>query len=104
MDSGWIKKQDPDPGSGSGMNNQDHICESLEIISWVKIPKFFNADPLSLIRDGKNLDRDPRWKTFGSGINIPDPEHCPKETFLSRGACLEDREKPKQVKNKKIKK
>jgi hypothetical protein len=82
------------------MNNQDHISESLEIISWVKIPKLFNADPLSMIRDGKNLDRDPGWKKFGSGINIPAPQHCPEETFLSRGACLEDREKPKQVKNK----
>jgi hypothetical protein len=28
--SGMGKKQDPDPGSGSGMNNQDHISESLE--------------------------------------------------------------------------
>jgi hypothetical protein len=71
-------------GSGSG-------------ISWVKIPKFFEADPLSAIRDGKNLDRDSGWKKFGSGINIPDPQHCPEETFLSRGACLEDREKPKLV-------
>jgi hypothetical protein len=34
-------------GSGSGMNNPDHISESLEIetIFWVKILKFFDADP-----------------------------------------------------------
>jgi hypothetical protein len=35
------------------MNNPDHISESLETIFWVKILKFFDADP-------------------GSGINIPD--------------------------------
>jgi hypothetical protein len=51
------------PGSGSGMNNPDHISESLETIFWVKILKFFDADPGS------------GWKKFGSGINIPDPQH-----------------------------
>jgi hypothetical protein len=30
--------------SGSGMNN-DHISESLKTNFWVKILKFFNADP-----------------------------------------------------------
>jgi hypothetical protein len=64
------------------MNNPDHISESLETIFWVKILKFFYADPGSgmekiRIRDGKNLDpgsgmekiriRDPRWIKFGSG-------------------------------------
>jgi hypothetical protein len=29
---------------------------------WVKILKFFDADP--------------GWKKFRSGINIPDPHHC----------------------------
>jgi hypothetical protein len=43
----------------------------LETIFWGKILKFFDADPGSgmakiLIRDGKK---------FGSGINIPDPQH-----------------------------
>jgi hypothetical protein len=33
------------PGSGSGMNNPDHISESLDTIFWVKILKFFDADP-----------------------------------------------------------
>jgi hypothetical protein len=46
------------PGSGSGTNNPDDIFESLETIFWVK--KFFD---------------DPGWKKFGSGINIPDPQH-----------------------------
>jgi hypothetical protein len=29
------------------------------------------------IRDGKNLDSgfDQEWKKFGSGLNIPDPQH-----------------------------
>jgi hypothetical protein len=27
------------------MNNADHISESLEIIFWVKILKFFEANP-----------------------------------------------------------
>jgi hypothetical protein len=49
-DPGWVKFKDPNPGSGSGMNNPDHIFESLETIFWVKIIKFFNA------RDGKNSD------------------------------------------------
>jgi hypothetical protein len=50
----WIrdggKNQDPDPG---GMNNPDHISESLEIIFWgLKYLKIF----LKRIRDGKNSD------------------------------------------------
>jgi hypothetical protein len=32
-------------GSGSGMNNPGHISESLETLFWVKILKFFDADP-----------------------------------------------------------
>jgi hypothetical protein len=43
------------------MNIPDHISESLETIFWVKLLKFFGADP--------------GWKKFGSGINIPDPQH-----------------------------
>jgi hypothetical protein len=37
------------------MNNSDHTSESIETIFWVKILKFFDADP--------------GWKKFGSGIN-----------------------------------
>ncbi len=43
---GWVKSQDPDAGSGSVINNPDHI--SLELRNnffWVKILKFFDADP-----------------------------------------------------------
>jgi len=42
--------------SGSGMNNPDHISKSLDAIFFIKILKFFDADP-------------------GSGINIPDLQH-----------------------------
>jgi hypothetical protein len=60
--------------SGFGMNNSDHISESLETFFWVKRLKFFDADPGSKIfgsgiQDGKNSD-------MGSGINIPNPQHC----------------------------
>jgi hypothetical protein len=81
--------------SGSGMSSPDHISESLETIFWVKIVKFFYADPGWIkfgsgmekirIRDGKNSDpgswmkkigsrirhgknSDPGWKKYGSGM------------------------------------
>jgi hypothetical protein len=41
------------------MNNPDHISESLETIFWVKILRFFYADP--------------GWKKFGSGIRDKHP-------------------------------
>jgi hypothetical protein len=57
LDPGWVKKL------GAGINNPDHISESLETIFWVKIPvlKFFDADPgpgmeKIRIQDGKNFD------------------------------------------------
>jgi hypothetical protein len=46
------------------MNNPDHVSENLKTIFRLK---FLN----SLMRI-----RDPEWKKFGSGINIPDPQHC----------------------------
>jgi hypothetical protein len=61
-DPGWVKSQDPDPGSG--MNNPDHISESLE-------PIFFGLKYLKTLM----RIRDPGWKKFGSGINIPDQQH-----------------------------
>jgi hypothetical protein len=36
---------------GSGINNPDHISERLQTTFWVKILKFFDADP-----GWKNLD------------------------------------------------
>jgi hypothetical protein len=44
-DPRWVKDHDPNPGSGFEMNNLDHISERLETIFWVKILKFFEADP-----------------------------------------------------------
>jgi hypothetical protein len=43
-------------GSGSGMNNLDHISESLETIFWVKILKFFDVDPESGREKIRNRD------------------------------------------------
>jgi hypothetical protein len=45
--------------SRSGINNPDHISESLETIFWVKTLQFYEADMESFwswIRDGKNSD------------------------------------------------
>jgi hypothetical protein len=55
--------------SGPGMNNPDHTSESLGTIFLVKILQ----NSLLRIRDVRNSD--PGWKKFGSGINIPDPQH-----------------------------
>ncbi len=68
--------RDPDPGSGafltpgsgmgkksrsgSGMNIPDQISESLETIFWLKILKFFDADP------GIFITSDPGRKEFES--------------------------------------
>jgi hypothetical protein len=61
-------------GSGSRMNNPDHISESLETIFWVKI---LDADPGSGmekfgygIRDGKIRIRDPGWKNSDTGSGM----------------------------------
>jgi hypothetical protein len=57
-DPGWVKNLDP--RSGSGMNNPDHISESLETIFWVKILKFFDADP------GSEMEKIAVLKNFSS--------------------------------------
>ncbi len=65
------------PGSGSGMNIPDHISENLETILWCVsgsgIRNLF--DPGSGIREGKK---------FGSGINIPDPQHWGSYFFVEK--------------------
>jgi hypothetical protein len=40
----WIRNG-KNSGSGSEKNNPDHISESVETLFWVKIFKFFDADP-----------------------------------------------------------
>jgi len=62
------ESQHPDPGSG--MNNPDHFFAFFG----VKILKFFDEDPGSGMETVRI--RDPGWKKVGSGINIPDPQHC----------------------------
>jgi hypothetical protein len=86
---------DPDPGfgalfrpldlgsgmgkkTGSGLNNTDHISESLETIFWIIILKH------SLMRI-----RDPGWKKIrirdtGKKIRIRDPQHCCEYTMQYR--------------------
>jgi hypothetical protein len=51
-------------GSGSGLNNQDHISESLETMIWVKILHFYYED----LGSGVGKTQIPGWKKFGSGI------------------------------------
>jgi hypothetical protein len=62
------KNQDLDQGYGSGMNIPDHISESKQFFG-LKILIFFDADPDPGVRIFLTLDP-------GSGINIPDPQHC----------------------------
>jgi hypothetical protein len=63
----------------------DHIFESLETIFWVKIHKFFDADPADA--DGKNSD--PGWKKFGSGNTAIKIMSLPR-TSLKRGVALRE--------------
>ena len=50
------------------MNNPDHISESSETIFWVKILKFFDADPGS----GILMTLDPGWKNSDPGSTTHD--------------------------------
>jgi hypothetical protein len=42
LDPGWVKNQDPDPGSSSGMNIPDHIF-AKSFWPWIRDEK--NSDP-----------------------------------------------------------
>jgi hypothetical protein len=67
FDPGTVSGMGKKSGSGSGMNIQDYISESLEtIFLGVKILKFFDVDPGSGME--KIRIRDPGWKNFGSGM------------------------------------
>ena len=80
-DPRWLKNQDPDPGSGSGMNNPDHISESLETIFlmlkylnflcgsgmekiWIRDPGWKNSDPGSGVEKSRIRDKDPGSATL----------------------------------------
>jgi hypothetical protein len=60
------------------MNKPEHIFESLETIFGVKILKFFDAEPGSGMEKFGSGIRDGKKSVPGSGINIPDPQHCIK--------------------------
>jgi hypothetical protein len=69
---------DPDPGSGAFLTsgswmgkNQDPDFREHRTNFWLKILKFFDADPDPRIF----LTLDPGRKNQGSGINIPDPQY-----------------------------
>jgi hypothetical protein len=71
LDPGSVKKiririRDEQPRS--------YFQELRKPLFWVKILELFDADPVSGIK--KIQIRDPGWKKFGSGINIPDPQNC----------------------------
>ncbi len=86
-------------GSGSGMNNLDHISQSLKTNFWVKTlilwsgsgmeksdlgwKQFGSGMQTTRIRDANNSDPGSKQlgsgrKKVGSGINIPDPQHREK--------------------------
>ncbi len=69
--SGMGKKS----GSGSWMNNPNHIFESLTKFFWVKILNFFDVDPGSGMKkfgSGSGI-QNPRRKKVGSGIRDKHP-------------------------------
>jgi hypothetical protein len=75
--SGIRDGKNPDPGSGT--NIRDHISTSLATIIWVKMLKFFVADPDqgSGIRCSFfTLYPGSGTRKFVSRINIPVPQHC----------------------------
>ncbi len=61
QDPGWVKSQDADPGSGSGMETRNKFLRAEKPFFLFKILKFFDPDPGSRTQDGKNSD-------LGSGI------------------------------------
>jgi hypothetical protein len=80
--------------SGSGIRDEPPGSYFLELRNnffgffGVKILKYFDADPGSRIRDGDSSD--PGWKKSdpGSGINIPDPQHCKKHVSELSVHCV----------------
>ena len=46
------------------MNNPDHISETLETIFWVKILKFFDADPGSGMEKNRIRDASPHGNNY----------------------------------------
>jgi hypothetical protein len=73
-----------DPGSGIGKNPGSFYRE-LRNNFWVKILKFFDvdADPgiFLTLSQGSGMEK------FGSGINIPDPQHWSGVSITCARAC-----------------
>jgi hypothetical protein len=73
--------------SGSEIRDEQSGSYFLELRNhffgffWVKILKFFDADPGSRMETVQI--RDPGWKKVRSRINIPDLQHCTKVFFTS---------------------
>ncbi len=72
--------------SGSGIRDEQPGSYVLELRNHffgflgVKILKFFDEDPGSGMETVRI--RDLGWKKVGSGINIPDPQHCMADWIL----------------------
>ncbi len=60
------------------MNIPDNFSDSLETIFWAKNIKFFDAYPNPGSGIFFTLDLGSGMEKFGSGINIPDPQHWSK--------------------------
>jgi hypothetical protein len=58
-----------DKKSGSGMNNRESY-ESLEIIFWVKMLNFFDADPRSRMVKIQIRDEHPHLQHWDSRLKI----------------------------------
>jgi hypothetical protein len=76
-DPGWVRNQDTDPASGSGMNIPDHISGSLETFLWVKNTQILlcGSGIRNFFDPGSGMEK------FGSGIRIRNIDH--KFTFLN---------------------
>jgi hypothetical protein len=73
-------------GSGSGMDNPDHISECLETIFWVKILKFFDADPGSGMEKIRIRDKHPGSATLVTSDKFQNADSCrtKKQRFDAR--------------------
>ncbi len=68
QDPVWVKGKIRDEQPGS------YFLE-LGNHPWVEILKFFDADPVSEVRDGNNSERDEKKSDPEAGITVPDPQH-----------------------------
>jgi hypothetical protein len=67
------------------MNIPDHIFESLETIFWVT--KILKSEIFLTLGQQSGMEK------FGSGINIPDPQHCYERLSSYRRSLLSRKKK-----------